>query len=129
MTIVLSKLFLAATIQYGLPANLLSSLCYVESKHDIHAYHKDDGKGNSVGVCQIKIGTARMLGFKGTERQLMNPYINIHYAALYLSHQIKRYNGNITYGIISYNIGSRKMLTSSKYSSKVYKEWRKHGKV
>ena len=125
-TLLLTKLFLAASLQYGLPSGLLSSLCYVESKHDIQAFHKDDGHSNSVGVCQIKLQTAKHLGFKGTEKQLMIPQNNIKYAAKYLSHQIKRYNGNLTYGIISYNMGSRKNFTNTKYSIKVNKQWSKY---
>lgn len=121
----LIALFIAASTQYNLPKNLLSSLCYVESKYDIDAFHKDDGKGNSVGVCQIKLPTAKLMGFRGTEKQLMSPEVNILYAAKYLSHQIKRYKGNVTYGIISYNQGSRKLLTNTKYSDTVNKEWRK----
>lgn len=129
MSILLSNIFLLASMQYGLPDGLLSSLCYVESHHNITAVHKDDGKGNSVGICQIKLPTAKMLGFRGTEKQLMDPQVNIEYAAKYLRHQIDRYHGNIKYGIISYNTGSRKSLTTSKYYAKVYKQWSKYEKM
>lgn len=123
MSLILFNLFLFASLQHGLPDRLLSSLCYVESKHDVSAYHEDDGKGNSVGICQVKLSTARMLGFKGTEKQLMVPQTNIVYAARYLRHQMDRYDGNITYAIISYNQGSRKSLTKTNYSCKVIKRW------
>jgi soluble lytic murein transglycosylase-like protein len=108
--------------QYNLPSGLLSSLCMVESRHNIYAIHKDDGKGNSLGICQIKIETARNLGFKGTEKQLMKPQINIKYAGAYLQHQIIRYN-SIQKGVIAYNQGSAKQLTTTKYQTKVFKQW------
>lgn len=107
----------------GLPNNLLHSICYVESRYKVNAVHKDDGNGDSLGVCQVKLTTAKSLGFKGTEKQLMEPKYNIKYAAKYLSHQIKRYS-SIKKGVIAYNRGNAKYLTSSKYQVKVYKQWR-----
>lgn len=124
-TLLLTKLFIAATTQFGLPPGLLPALCYVESKHDITAYHKDDGKGNSVGICQIKLSSARDMGFKGTEKQLMIPQTNIYYAAKYMQHQLNRYNYNVVKAIISYNIGSAKNLHRTKYSDRVFKQWRR----
>lgn len=118
--------FLLTTAQYNLPANLLSSLCYIESRNDINAIHHDDGGADSLGVCQIKLATARGLGFKGTAKDLMNPETNVHYAGAYLAHQIKRYNGSIGRGVIAYNIGSAKHLTITKYQTRVFLEWRKH---
>lgn len=85
------------------------------------AIHHDDGNSDSIGVCQIKLQTAKMLGFKGTEKQLLNPHVNIKYAAKYLSHQLYRYDGDVTKSIISYNIGSAKALTHTGYSDKVNK--------
>jgi soluble lytic murein transglycosylase-like protein len=120
----LTILFLITTAQYGLPAGLLSSLCYVESGHRVEAVHKHDGNGNSVGVCQIKLKTARTLGFKGTEKQLMDPKINIQYAGKYLNHQIKRYHGSTVKAVIAYNQGHAGSLTTTHYSVKVIKQWR-----
>lgn len=121
----LTLYFLLTTAQYNLPPNLLSSLCYVESHYDIHAIHLEDGPEDSLGVCQLHISTAKLMGFKGTKRQLMDPQVNIHYAGAYLAHQIKRYNGQINKAVIAYNYGSAKNLTSSKYQIKVYNQWRK----
>jgi soluble lytic murein transglycosylase-like protein len=120
----LVTLFTAFSLQYGLPPGLLSSLCYVESKHKVSAMHHDDGGENSIGVCQIKLSTAKDLGFKGTEKDLMNPKRNIHYAAKYLSKQVKRYNGSIEKAVIAYNIGHAGTLTSTKYQVKVFTKWR-----
>lgn len=118
----LGALFLTISIQYHLPPGLLSSLCYVESKHNVGAIHKADGSTDSFGVCQIKYETAKHLGFRGTPKQLMEPKYNIKYAAKYLSHQLKRY-GNVQQAVIAYNMGHAGQLTSSKYQVKVFEKW------
>ena len=111
--------------QLGLPPHLLSSICYVESHYKVTAVHHDDGDGDSLGVCQIKLKTARWLGYKGTKKNLMNPTINAYFAGKYLKHQIKRYKGDIKKAVISYNLGHAKGLTSTEYQRKVYKKWRR----
>lgn len=122
-TITLSLLFTTMSAAYDLPPHLLESLCYVESTHDIHAVHEDDGGSDSLGVCQIKYATAEWLGFKGTEKQLMEPKNNIKYAALYLKYNINRYGGDVTKGVIAYNRGNAKGLTVTAYSDKVFKQY------
>jgi soluble lytic murein transglycosylase-like protein len=116
---------MVASAQNHLPQGLLSSLCYVESGHDVSAIHHHDGEGNSVGICQIKLKTAQMVGFKGTEKQLLDPETNIKYAAKYLAKQISRYH-TINQGVIAYNRGNSKGLVTSSYQVKVYKIWRKN---
>ena len=112
------------SIHYGLPEGLLSSLCYVESRHNVNAINHDDGDANSVGVCQVKLKTAREMGFRGTEQQLMNPRMNVKYAAKYLRWQILRYK-SVKKAVIAYNRGNARGLTTSKYQGKVYARWRK----
>lgn len=119
-----TSLFLTISLQYGLPLGLLDSLCYVESKHKINAIHHDDGGSDSIGICQIKYSTAKSLGFKGSVKDLYKPQNNIKFAALYLRKQINRYN-NVKRGVIAYNRGNAKLLTSSKYQVKVYTRWSK----
>ena len=119
----LLALFTTATIQFNLPPGLLASLCFVESSHNVAAIHEDDGGSNSVGICQVKLTTAQWFGFKGTEKQLMNPATNIFYAAAYLSYQQRRYKGDVTKAVIAYNIGNAKGLTQTIYSNKVIDQW------
>lgn len=85
--------------------------------------HHDDGGANSVGICQIKLKSAKQMGFKGTEKQLLDPKTNIYYAAKFLSYQIKRYH-SVQRGVVAYNRGNAKSLTTSNYQVKVYKQWR-----
>jgi soluble lytic murein transglycosylase-like protein len=115
-------LFTTISISLGLPPGLLSSLCYVESKHKINAIHHDDGTEDSLGICQIQYTTAKQLGFKGTKEQLMDPKNNIKYAGLYLKHQISRYN-SVQKGVIAYNQGHCGTIRTTKYQRNVYRRW------
>ncbi len=121
-------LFAAASQTYHLPVGYQSALCFVESSHNPSAVHKDDGHGNSVGECQIKLSTARELGFKGTENELKVPKTNIHYAARYLSRQLIRYHNDIRKATAAYNAGSFRLNKQGKvmnqhYVDKVFKAW------
>ena len=122
-TAILTYLFITTSVQFNLPPELLSSLCYIESTHNINSIHINDGGSNSYGICQIKLGTAKHFGFKGNSKQLMDPAVNIHYAAKYLSYQHKRYK-SITKAVIAYNRGNAKHLTKTSYSDRVLKQWR-----
>jgi soluble lytic murein transglycosylase-like protein len=115
-------MFLTISQQHHLPPHLLSSLCYIESKHDVAAIHHDDGGADSLGICQIKLQTAREMGYKGTKQQLMQPSTNIRYAAKYLRYQIRRY-GSIERAVVAYNKGNARDLTTSRYQRKVFNKW------
>lgn len=100
----------------------------MESHHKVSAIHHDDGNGDSLGVCQIKYNTAKLLGFKGTTAQLMDPAINVKYAGLYLSKQITRYEGNYAKAVSAYNAGIYRPGTTAfaknqQYVNKVFKTW------
>lgn len=122
----LAALFLSVSHNYNLPPQLLSALCYVESTHKINAYHMDDGNSPSLGICQVKLGTARLLGFRGTEEQLMDPEVNIEYAGKYLSKQLRRYAQDVHKAVSAYNSGTwmtndRGETKNLKYVAKVFK--------
>ncbi len=116
-------LFLQVDAKLSLPPGLLQSICFVETKHNVNAYHANDGQGNSVGICQIKLKTAQDFGFKGTEKQLMEPKNNIYYAGKYLQHQINRYKA-INKGVIAYNFGHAGKYTTTEYQRNVYGVWK-----
>jgi soluble lytic murein transglycosylase-like protein len=129
MNMTLILLFSATTSTFQLPPGLLSALCWVESNHNPKAIHKDDGSGNSVGICEIKLETAKLLGFKGTEQGLMDPKVNIYYAGKYLAKQIDRYNGDAIKGIAAYNAGTYRvnakgLIMNRRYVAKVTKAWK-----
>lgn len=120
MDTTLALLFLSATQTFSLPPGLLSALCYVESHHKVSAVHHDDGNGDSLGVCQVKLNTAKMLGFRGTYSQLMKPETNIEYAAKYLRKQLLRYDENSPHAIAAYNSGSFRSGTKSFARNQIY---------
>lgn len=86
----------------------------------------DDGGSPSIGLCQVKLKTSKWLGYKGTEKQLLNPTVNAYYAAKYLKYQLKRYNGNTEKALIAYNRGNAKGLTRTEYSAKIMIHWGLH---
>jgi soluble lytic murein transglycosylase-like protein len=102
----LAALFLSATQAHHLPVGLLSAVCWVESNHDIQAIHFDDGPGDSIGICQLQLASARMVGFKGSATRLQAPAVNIYWAGAILAAQHSRYHRDILRAIGAYNAGS-----------------------
>ena len=95
-----------AAMTVGLDPKLLSSLCYLESKHNPNAINRDDGNGDSIGMCQIKVATAKQFDKKATAKKLFNVEYNLKIAAQYLAYQIDRYDGNLRKAVLAYNAGS-----------------------
>lgn len=83
---------------------MLYSLCLVESHGNPFSRVIMDGSSPSYGLCQLKLSTARLEGYKGTPKGLYDPEVNSLYAAKYLHRQLKRY-GNITQALSAYNAG------------------------
>jgi len=96
--------FLIAGHTTGIDPALLSSLCYEESKYNTHAFAEHDGHTPSFGLCQIKLKTARELGYRGRAVGLMDAETNALYAAKYLAKQKKRW-GTWARAISAYNAG------------------------
>ena len=115
--------------------DLLPAVCWHESKHDASAYRKKDGnKGDpkptpSIGVSQLKLATARQMGFKGTAKELMKPDITIEIAGAYLAWQIKRYTNRRTAvpdyskAVTAYNQGTTYGSGGSTYLAFVFNAW------
>ncbi len=128
MVTALAALFLTVSQTYNLPPGLLSALCYVESGHDVRALHLDDNGSPSIGVCQVKLSTARLLGFKGSESDLRDPKLNVRVAGQYLSYQLLRYNRNVHKAVSAYNAGTWTVNAQGhtrnvKYVNKVLRRW------
>lgn len=114
-----------AATKVGVPPELLSAICYVESKHKPNAFVYSDGTGNNhaFGACQVLHGTAKHFGFrddrcyrdfrgkaKGYRQcKLFGYYTNSYYAAKYLKYQLDRYDGSWTHAIAAYNTGTVKI--------------------
>jgi len=106
----------------GVPANILLGICHTESKLKIKALNKNDAGSPSYGICQIKYGTAKWMGFKGTKKELMSMTINVRYAAKYLRYQMDRYNGDLRKAVLAYNMGSYKAQVKNKKTEIAFNE-------
>jgi soluble lytic murein transglycosylase-like protein len=127
-TTTLAMLFIVTSQSLGLPEGLLNAICHIESNHNIRAVSVNDGGSASLGVCQIKLATASLLGFKGSAESLRRPDVNVHYAGLYLRHQLDRYDGDIRKAVSAYNAGKHRVnakgeIMNRKYVVKVLKQW------
>ena len=71
---------------------------------------------------QIKLATARLMGYRGSKQQLYDPETNIKYGMKYLGKAHKLSGGKTCGTILRYNAGhaaKRMNKISSRYCSKV----------
>jgi hypothetical protein len=124
----LAALFFSASMVHHLPDGLLSAVCYVETKHDVNAVNFNDGMGDSLGVCEIKLATARLLGYEGSRETLRRPDVNVYWAGAYLHYQLSRYHRNILQAVSAYNSGTYKLKDgkpiNQAYIKAVLKAWK-----
>lgn len=104
MNSVLSIIFSTSKI-IGIRASFLLAICTQETGLK-NIFIENDKGSPTIGICGIKKTTANLMGFNGTENQLMNTEINIYYAAKYLKYQIDRYNYDYCKAVAAYNAGS-----------------------
>lgn len=111
----------------GVCAAILHSICAIESGgRNVTSPH--DGGSPSYGVCQIKLGTARLFNPSVKASDLKDPYTNAYYAAMYLKKQQDRYNSEWKCIIASYNAGScfkkrNGKIANAQYVKKVQKKY------
>jgi soluble lytic murein transglycosylase-like protein len=63
------------------------------------------GRGGTIGLMQIKLATARSLGYTGTAEGLRDPDINLTYAVKYLAGAYRAANGDHRRAMIYYASG------------------------
>lgn len=124
----LALAFTMVSQAFTLPPGLLSAVCYVESRHDTSALSPHDGGSASIGICQIKLATAKSVGFVGKQKDLKVPDTNIYYAGKLLKKQLIRYDNDPVKAIAAYNAGKHRvnkhgLVMNRKYVSKVLKAW------
>lgn len=130
-----TSIILLAAKKAGVSGALLLAICTHESGlRNVLVPH--DGGSPSYGICQVKYDTAKMIGFSGKEKDLMDPTINAKWAAEYLKFQKERYDGDWMKSTAAYNSGtyneSRKIpgcprnLTYLKYVQKKLDENLQH---
>lgn len=112
---------------------VLSAVCQVESAGIHTAVNIMDGGSASYGFCQIKIATARRLGYRGPITALwFDKQVNKKVALDYLKWQATRYP-TMEQIIAAYNSGSVKrkkngQFINQDYVNKVFQQMKKENK-
>ncbi len=103
---------------YGVPFSLARAVVKIESGFRPNAR----GKAGEIGLMQVKLSTARGLGYTGSAKGLFNPDTNIRYGMKYLA-MAHKIGGKTTCGtILRYNAGhgaKRMNPVSAAYCTKV----------
>ena len=74
----------------GVPAELVHRVIVRESRYNASLV----GRGGTIGLMQIKLATARGLGYTGTAEGLRDPETNLAYAVKYLAGAYRAANGD-----------------------------------
>ena len=74
----------------GLPEALVHRVIVRESRYQPHLV----GRGGTIGLMQIKLATARSLGYTGDAAGLRDPNTNLTYAVKYLAGAYRAANGD-----------------------------------
>jgi hypothetical protein len=94
-----------AALSVGVNPDLLLSVCMTESGlRNVHS--PKDGHSPSYGPCQIKLETAHRFNKSLNIANIKKPEVSTKYAALYLEHQLKRYDNHVCRAVLAYNQGS-----------------------
>jgi soluble lytic murein transglycosylase-like protein len=87
----------------GLPEALVHRVVIRESRYNAHVV----GAGGAMGLMQIKLGTAREMGYAGTAAGLLDPETNLTYAVRYLAGAYRVAGGNADRTVANYARGYR----------------------
>lgn len=99
----------------AVPERLVHRVIMRESKYQPNLV----GRGGTIGLMQIKLATARGLGFTGTAEELRDPQTNMIWAVKYLGGAYRAANGNEDRAVRNYAAGyhvprkSRRAVDSS----------------
>lgn len=103
---------------YGVP----SALAHAVVRHESNFQPNVRGKAGEIGLMQIKLSTARSLGYTGSAKGLYEPSTNIQFGMKYLAMAQKLGGGSTCGTILKYNAGhgaTRMNPISAKYCSSV----------
>jgi soluble lytic murein transglycosylase-like protein len=99
----------------GIPVELAQAVIRHESGFNARA----TGRAGEIGLMQIKLQTARGIGYRGTRQALYNPAVNIEWGMKYLG-QARRLAGGSQCGMLSrYNGGLATRRTIKSYCRQV----------
>lgn len=83
---------------------LVAAIIETESHFRRYARRVERDGHVSLGLMQVKVKTARWLGFKKPARTLYLPWVNLFYGVRYLAMNISRYR-DVWDGVSAYNAG------------------------
>jgi len=84
----------------GVPASVIHRVIMRESRYDAQAV----SRGN-YGLMQIRLGTARAMGYSGSAAGLLDPATNLTYAVRYLAGAYRAAGGNESLAVALYARG------------------------
>lgn len=102
----------------GIPLELAHAVVSVESRYRPNV----TGSAGEIGLMQIKLSTARGLGYKGSRKDLYDPATNLRWGMKYLGMARELADGDLCRTILKYNAGhyaKRMSRGPAKYCSKV----------
>lgn len=89
------------TAKTNLPADVAEAVVFVESGYNPAVI----GSVGEIGVMQVRPETAAMLGFRGSNAELAELDVNIHYGVLYLSRAWHLAGGDLCRALMKYRAG------------------------
>lgn len=95
------KIIERETAKTDLPADIAEAVVFVESGYNSAVI----GNVGEIGLMQVRPETAAVLGFRGTEAELAEPDINIHYGVLYLSRAWRLADRDLCRALMKYRAG------------------------
>jgi hypothetical protein len=95
------KIIERETARTGLPADIAEAVVFVESGYNSAVV----GSVGEIGLMQVRPETAAMLGFRGSNAELAEPGVNIHYGVLYLSRAWQLAGGDLCRALMKYRAG------------------------
>jgi soluble lytic murein transglycosylase-like protein len=99
----------------GVPVALVHRVIMRESRYDAGLV----GRGGTIGLMQIKLATARSLGYTGSAEGLRDPDTNLAYAVKYLAGAWRAANGNHDQAVHYYARGYYEVAKRRRLESRV----------
>jgi hypothetical protein len=106
------------SLAFGLPPALVDAVMAVESRYNSAVV----GMDGEVGLMQVMLPTARMMGFTGTSAELAAPDVNVHYGVRYLAGAWHLAHGDLCTATMKYRAGhgeTRFSFLSVEYCTRV----------
>ena len=117
--------------RYHVDPRLVVSVIETESRFRRYAMRIEKDGNTSLGLMQVKVRTARWLGFRKPARTLYLPWINLFYGVRYLAMNIRRYR-DVWDGVSAYNAGRslwKRRIHGYKNGRYVASVWRNYSRL